>query len=351
MDHNTARRLVVLQSYGSAQNRTNPYTSLLSGSLEEHCEVLPFTWRNALARHWDIFHVHWPEVLLRGRTRWRTGRRYAALIALLVRRRLAGSRIVRTVHNIEPHEPGPLLERFLLRRLDRATSAWIVMTDVPTPARMVPRVTIPHGHYRDWFPHVSREVTTGRLLFFGAIRDYKNVQELAELFTQVAEPLRELSIVGEPYSEALKDAITEIAQQDSRITLNLDRVSDETLASEIGASELAVLPYRDLNNSGALLLALSLRLPALVPDNHATRALSNEVGPGWIQLFEHPLTADDLVRAIERVRLEAERRQVEPDLSARDWRQVGLRHLEVYAEARARRPSRHRKRASSSGPA
>ena len=96
-------------------------------------------------------------------------------------------------------------------------------------------------------------------------------------------------------------------------------------------SELVVLPYRHMHNSGAALTALSLSRPVLVPDNAVNRDLAAEVGPGWVITFEGDLDADDLRRALEEARRPD--RADAPDLSRRDWALAAPAHLAAYRRA------------------
>lgn len=68
-------------------------------------------------------------------------------------------------------------------------------------------------------------------------------------------------------------------------------VDDPTLAREVSSAELVVLPYRDMHNSGTLLLALSLARPVLVPRTPNNVAVAAEVGPGWIFMYDGELDA------------------------------------------------------------
>jgi hypothetical protein len=99
-------------------------------------------------------------------------------------------------------------------------------------------------------------------------------------------------------------------------------------------AELVVLPYRDVHNSGAALLALSLDRPVLVPDNEVTAELAAEVGPGWVHRYDGELTAETLRRALSAVR--EERRAPRPDLSGREWDGAAAAHVAVYRQARDR---------------
>jgi beta-1,4-mannosyltransferase len=95
-----------------------------------------------------------------------------------------------------------------------------------------------------------------------------------------------------------------------------------------------VLPYAEMLNSGAALLALSLRRPILVPRNDVNDLLAAEVGEAWVQRFDGPLEAADLLRALAAVRA-AGLASAAPDLTRRSWDGVGESHAAVYAEVLA----------------
>lgn len=330
-----ASGLVVLQSYGESKERKNPFTRQLSDALAPHCTVLPFSWRRALIGRVDVFHVHWPEVLLRGGSILRTWRRYVLFALLMVRLRLTRGAIVRTRHNLIPHEQGPRVERALLRWLDSRTALWISLSGVEESTPRQRSVTIRHGHYRDWFrDHPEVPAVDGRLLFFGTIREYKGVEQLIDLVCREPTAEVDLRIVGLPYSEGLAAHIDRACAQSDRITARLEEVSDAELAAEIYRSQLVVLPYREMLNSGAALLALSLDRPILVPATPVNAALADEVGADWVHTFDPPLEHDRLSGTLQRAR--ECRPAYRPDLSRRDWRLLAEEHMAAYRAARER---------------
>lgn len=330
----TQRRLVVLHSFRILSSSSNPYLSQLVAALPATVESRTFSWPVALTGRYDVFHVQWPELLVRGRDRPRTLLRrlmFAILLVVLRARRVA---VVRTVHNLEPHDAGSGAERFLLDRLAHITAVWVTLNDatpVPVPDR---RRVIVHGHYRDWFTgHARAESVAGRLLYFGLVRRYKGVEALVGTFAAVPDPSSTLRIVGKPDPVALGDRIAASVALDGRASAHLAYVPDDQLARDIGEAELVVLPYTEIHNSGAMLLALSLDRPVLVPDAPTTVALQQEVGDNWVLLFRSPLTVDDLTSALAQVRSRsiADR----PDLSAREWPAIGAQFAAVYREAAA----------------
>ena len=179
----------------------------------------------------------------------------------------------------------------------------------------------------------GRNPTPGRLLFFGQIRPYKQVEALAVAFRGAADDSLSLHVVGLPKSEELGLSIKRAAEGDQRISLDLSHADDRELAREIGEAELVVLAYQEMTNSGAALLALSLDRPVLVPTSEATRELSDEVGAGWVLFFDGSVSSEVLVSALNDLRDGSAQRTDKPDLSQRDWPTIGRHHESVYRSA------------------
>lgn len=328
-----ASSLTVLQSLRGQGDAANPYLKQLFAAVSPHAELAYFSWGKALFGHYDVFHVHWPEFLLReqGRSRILGYLLFAALVARLW---LGRRPVVRTLHNLEPHESAGAVERYLLQLLDRRTTTWIRINTI-TPRRAPRTLTILHGHYRDWFSALPvPTAVSGRLLYFGLIRPYKGVESLLEAFMAIDTHTDEgasLRVVGNPSSAVLRHQIEAAVTRDARVGARLEYVDDATLAEEIGHAQLVVLPFRQMHNSGSVLLALSLDRPVLVPRNDANQALADEVGAGWVYMYDGALSAATLRTALRQVR--SDTRTSSPDLSAREWEAAGQQHGRAYAGA------------------
>ena len=326
--------LRVLMSFKEPTSRTNPYITQLRDSLAATDGVtpIPWTWKGALTEPVDVFHAHWPESLIEQRGKVSTLGRRVLYGLFLLRLQLQGAPVVRTVHNIDLPQGISRFDRFLLRWTERLTRARIVLNEfTPVPADQ-PSVLIEHGDYRRWFARydVSAPVA-GRVLFFGKIRRYKNVDGLIEAFTAIEDhPDWTLRVVGSPSSDELAGRLRELAEGDPRVTLGLGFVEDPDLAREAGEATIVVLPYPEMHNSGSVLAALSFDRPVLVPDNDFNRALDAEVGPGWVLRYAGDLTAGDIEAAVTAAQ---ERTGGRPDLSRRDWGRAGDRHAAVYRQA------------------
>ncbi|MFD1717389.1 glycosyltransferase [Georgenia deserti] len=291
-----------------------------------------FSWRKALFRTYDVLHVHWPERFYRHHSMAGTIVKRILFAVILVRLRVSGGVVVQTVHNPEPHEAGDVGERVLNRLMRLATRGWIRLNEwTPVGARSNV-ATIPHGHYRDLYTTENDvKPRRGALLFFGRIRPYKGVEELISALGGVRREGVTLRIAGLPLSSSYGAEIARRAQGSPSIELDLRRLSDDELAKYVRDAQLVVLPYREMHNSGALLLSLSLGRPVLVPSNDVTREFANEVGHSWVLLYDDELSADDLERAL--AESEAAGTRGRPDLSRRDWGPIASATADVYGKA------------------
>jgi beta-1,4-mannosyltransferase len=328
-------RLTVLESVKRPTSRTNPYVIQLVQSLSGSLDVHYFSWARALFGHYDVFHVHWPEVMLRreGRPqRWAAMARFLLLmLRLTVQRRIV---VVRTLHNLGVHESGGHLERALLAWCDRRTDHWIGLNEQSRAPRDGDLTVILHGDYRKWFERYPIPAgIPGRFVYFGLIRAYKGVDALLAAFASTADPALRLRIVGRPVSARFGELVDGACRADDRISAVLDYVDDEALANEIGRAELVVLPYQDMHNSGALLLALSLGRPALVPRTPVTVALAQEVGPEWVRTYAGPLTGTVLTASVAATGTATA--PGGPDLSRRGWPLIAAQHVELFRSLRS----------------
>lgn len=323
--------VTVLFSTERPNAKTNPYLTQLYDALPGQVTPHFFSMREALLARYDVLHLHWPEYLVRHPSRLGTLAKQCATAVLLLRLKLTGTPVVRTLHNLAPHEDRGWGERTLLRWIDGMTRRWIRI-NATTPPRPPFTDTILHGHYRDWFAKMPQEPSVpGRLLHFGLIRPYKGVETLLEAMAAQQDPGLSLRIVGNPATPQMRGLVEQACQDDPRISALLAYVEEPVLAQEVSRCELVVLPYRQMHNSGTLLLALSLARPVLAPWSESNAAIAREVGPGWVFLYEGEFESALLRQTIDQVRATA--RATTPDLSQRDWTRIGQLHYLTYLEA------------------
>lgn len=310
----------------------NPYTSLVVSKLDPNVvQTTYFDWKRIFWARFDVVHFHWPEYMTRHRIRIIAFVKCILLWAFIVRARVTRSAIVRTVHNVRPHEPGTRLENLVLAALDRATTIWIVLNPTtPTSDKEWTRV-IPHGHYRDWYTMPTEQAIAGRLLTFGLQRSYKGTGTLIEAFLELNPPGGQLRICGKPATEQDRRELSLLSEGASDVFMDLRFLSDEELTREIAQAEIVVLPYQGIHNSGAALLALSLNRPIVVPKSPTTDLLALEFGRNWVQTYGGPMTAEALDISLTALRTSP--RGAELDMSTRDWQALARLLERAYQEA------------------
>lgn len=278
-----------------------------------------FSWPVALFSSYDVVHLHWPEKMLRHRRRWVRGIKQILMQILLLKLRLQNTPVVRTLHNIQPHESGNSREDRLLDKIDRETAWFIRLNPVsipPVPQRGI--ATILHADYVEQYekypvvPPVS-----GRVLHFGHLRPYKGIERLLDVYLATERADTSLRFVGEPKDRRLRGKIEQATDVDSRVSARFGFVDDAAFAREIMQAELIALPYENMHNSGALLLALSLGRPVIAPTSDVNRYIAGEVGNDWLHLYEGELGTDELNRAIDRAARTRSIRTQRPSLRGR----------------------------------
>lgn len=327
------RTITVLQSFPQPRPTTNPYIVMLKESLEatEGIEVLTFSWRNALFGSYDVFHAHWPEILVNGNSPAKKLARQALTAAFLARLAITRTPVVRTLHNLERPSGISRREDLALALFERMTDLVVLINPVGEAPEGKRSVRILHGHYRDWYSRFPQpETVEGQLGYTGLIRRYKGVEGLVAAFRALTRTPASLRIGGRPSTDEQKSEIEQAAADDERIETTLRFLSDQELVDVVRTSQVVVLPYRHMHNSGSALAALSLDRPVLVPDNEANRALADEMGPGWVLTYTGDLTTEDLQRALDQT-VDHSSRSERPDMSRREWDQCGIDLREAYS--------------------
>ncbi len=326
----TSAHVTVLHTLRPPTADTTYVTQILS-SAPPQVTVRLFSWHQALTGDHDVLHLHWPEHLLRSTARWRRPLAQLLFVLTLLRSSRHRVAVVRTVHNLEPHDPASWLERRLLAFCDRRTDLFVHLNtwtpDVPgTPSRV-----ILHGHYEDRLaahPRCARE--PGAVLFFGRVERYKGVDQLVRSVQGCDRAALRLRVVGRVTDHALRARLEAAAALDERIRLRLEFVTDAQMVDEVTRADIVALPYEEMHNSGVVLVALSLGRRVLVPTTAVNRSIATEVGEGWVVMFDGPLTSDVLAAAVAQPQP-----TTSPRLEGRDWSLVGRQHHQAYLDALA----------------
>lgn len=350
---------VPLQRPGATSYLTLLATALSTAGVEVTSADTAALWRLGRARDVDLVHLHWLEFIAPSAPGGagglaRTVIRHGRLVALLAWLRIRGVKLVWTVHNLRPHEPvRPRLESVLSRAVSRICHTLVAHSEYAA-ARIRAQwgdsanvTVIPHGNYVDLFsaPAGTRAELRRSLgipddayafLAFGQVRPYKRLTDLVSGFRRLDAPDVRLIIAGKPVVTEEADHLRRAAADDTRVVLDLREVPDDEVSGLHLCADAAVLAYRDVFSSGALLLALSFGLPVVAPDVGTAAELAGE-GAG--ELF--PEGAAGLTAALEAMRDSdhAARAAAASAVARRyGWDRVGTETAELYRELTASGP-------------
>lgn len=270
----------------------------------------------------------------------------------VLRALLPGCRFVFTAHNVLPHEE-TRWSQSLWKRMYRHFNSIIVHEE--EAARMlrdelgVPLETvhvIPHGLLR--FPRnevklseetssmaarIRRRANPGNpdapvLSFLGYLRHYKGLDILAEALEDSGLRSRFKILVA---GDGTSDAAEQMAEW-PECWVNNRKLSEYEFLASLKASDLVVLPYRSISQSGLLLTAVAEGVPVLASPSGGMKDAVDRYNAGWVLEENTPRAlAEALLKLVDGEALM--NRRVEPitseDVSA-EWRDIGTDTMELY---------------------
>ncbi len=288
----------------------NPYQSLLYGAMQKlynnfhvsYCYyfpivgVLPF-WPFLIIKRffgYKIVHIHWPTFTLglpaKNLNRWAS---YYTFIVTLWLMRALKYKTVWTIHNVIPHEPQTSNDLYLAKKLSKTVDAKILHSSFTANKMKLLHIengcstVIPHGNYAGVYPNkttkrqarkklgIGAEETV--ILFFGMIRQYKGIEELAETFVKTDTKKVRLVIAGNCVDQGLKQRIESYAKKPN-IDFYQGHVDDKDVAKFFRACDIVCLPFRSITTSGSVMLALTFGKPVIAPAAGALQDLPKGVG-------------------------------------------------------------------------
>lgn len=302
----------------------------------------------------DVVHLHWIHTFIdtdRTILRAALGVRLLFEIVLV---RLFGADIVWTVHNVAEHEKrSPQLERTLRHVVARTASRIIVHCEAAKPiikdAYQLPTDTmkkahvIPHGNYVECYPNQTTKAearaeldipsNTVVFLYFGIIREYKNVPKLIETFRSLEDDDVRLLVVGNPWNSELKTDVTTACGNDHRIQTVLEYVPDDHIQLYMNAADTVVLPFETVLTSGSALLGMSFGRALVVPNVGCVGSVVNDAG----SVVYDPTEPNALKLALQetlqrRTELPAMGRYNRTAVEQYDWASIASKTRSVYEQ-------------------
>jgi glycosyltransferase involved in cell wall biosynthesis len=272
-----------------------------------------------------VLHLHWTRVAQLGATTEQDARRltdaFLDTLAAFVER---GGRLLWSVHEALPHDcPYPAIEADLRQHLtDLAAGIHVLHSSTVDavephyhldPAKVF---VVEHPLYTGVYPSyigmgpARRLLGVGDddvlLLGFGAIRPYKGYDRLVRMLPRLRQetelPVR-LVIAGPTMPSVDNSELRDLVAASQWVTMTEEPVPDEFVQVLFNGADVLVLPYRDVLNSGVLMLGLTFGNVAVAPENPVTRA---SVESGLLHLFDGA-SDEDLFAAVVRAIQDRER--------------------------------------------
>ena len=206
---------------------------------------------------------------------------------------------------------------------------------------------IPHGNYTP-FINIQKDKKQSReyldlptdktiLLFFGMIKKVKGLEVLLKSFKKVVKthPDAVLLIAGKPWEDDFKfyQQIIDENELSENIILHTKFVPHEDVEYYYSASDLVVLPYKKIYQSGVLMMTLSYEKPALVSDLPPLKEVITDNENGFLFISED---VSDLAERINQIlgdkgNLEKVRINGSILINTRfGWNEIGRLTKEVY---------------------
>jgi len=341
----------------------NPYQRLLADGLQSHGVSVTFAqfgsgpWR--LVRSWwragrpQVVHLHWVNELI-GPAVWprhaafRAVRR-ALLKAEILALRVAGTRVVWTIHNLVAHESAHREQELAARAALAAVVSGLIVHSEGAQRQTLAAYdamhwrrelisVIPHGNYDGCYaPDLAQrddlaqrwglDGDTTTILFFGAIRPYKGLESLLRAFQASHRADLRLVVAGHPANEVIRAMVEDAAAQDRRIFPLLQFVPEAAVAPLFDLADVVVIPFERALTSGSAVLAMTFGKALVLP--RFARELAFAADEGCVYFDGEA----ELVKALEglsRERLHEMGRANRLLADQRAWSAVAARTLAVY---------------------
>lgn len=285
------------------------------------CEALDWYWGMSLYRSIRFLRRRRPKVVL---LQWWTAVTAHSYLALALAARLTGARVVIEMH--ESHDVGeaalPFVSRYartMMRILPRLLAGVVVHSesDIDVVSRCYPSLGgLP---FTVVFPgplgHAERGgvVSAGRLrgdddqvrfLFFGVIRAYKGIDELAAAFSDLVSQGERvhLTVAGEIWEDAEPALRTIRDTGENNYQVISGYIPEHQVRALFEQADVMVAPYRRASASGPVNLAMAAGLPLVTTKVPALQEACQHYEGVFFAEVEDPVAlCDAMIRSMTKV--------------------------------------------------
>lgn len=296
----------------------NPSLALLRSALQAQGVTLVKPPGDGLGLRWlwtqrgqvDLLHFHWIQYHYQRPGQRGSTWRLAKFAAKLLLARLLGYRLVWTLHNVLPHERArgqlDVYARWLMARLAHRILIYCEASRQTLPEQVRHKVWITgRGAYNEMsFAPIAPTAARAELglatdafvyLYFGFIRRYKRVPELAQTFSSLSG--ERLLLAGDIHEPAIGAELAPWLHGDQRIIAEFGNLPEARLRLLLAAADVVVLPFKQILSSASALLAPTAGRPVIAP---ALGCLPEWITPDCGVLYD-PADPNGLRRAMVEV--------------------------------------------------
>ncbi|MCU0343657.1 MAG: glycosyltransferase family 4 protein [Ignavibacterium sp.] len=277
-------------------------------------------------------------------------------VLFLIILKLTGIRIVYTAHNILPHNRTKF--DFLIYKLVYQIVNEIIVHSEYIKNKLVSTFNvssqkvnvIPHGNFDIYLPKENISKNDARkilnlkedddvILFFGYIKEYKGLDTLIQSFPKAAQKNSKLKllIAGMPENLKLNERYIKLIESlncKESVLYEFSFIPSNSIALYFSASDLVVLPYRNIDHSGIIHLSYSFARPILATNVGDFSEIIEERITGFlVEKDDHNILAEAIYDAFLNKNLLVEMGLKAQDLNTTkySWDEIGKRTAELYS--------------------
>lgn len=268
----------------------NPYQYLMMKGLRERSHAVQHgkagkflaLLNTVVAQQPDYLHIDWLHQYYLRRKEWMIWLLLPLfLFEVFFIRYFSNTKLVWTLHNIYPHDwpqHGPYR---WARKYFAKNCEWIRVFHHSTVARASVALDVPEKKFKvmpegSYVGYYKNEITTDAarnklgirkeekiLLYLGLIKPYKGVLELIRIFKGLNLDNVRLIIAGKANNKAYWQEIRN--ELPAPVILAEGFVAKDDLQNYFKASDIVILPFQRIENSGSAILAMGFNKPIIAP--------------------------------------------------------------------------------------
>jgi glycosyltransferase involved in cell wall biosynthesis len=229
----------------------------------------------------DYIHFDWETNYYQRRTWWMTLVNVPIfIIQVILVKYILRVKLVWTPHNVRPHDSRNIFLHRMCRRFFGSQMQWIRVFSSSTVSKLSEELKIdqrrfrvvPEGSYCSYYSNtISKEqardilglnIQTEVFLYMGYVKPYKGILEMIMAFKSHFDHAI-LIIAGKIMDEGY--GLEVMANQSERIKVIDKFISEQDVQVYMNAADAVVLPFKNIENSGSVILAMGYEKVILAP--------------------------------------------------------------------------------------